>query len=332
MKYIDLFCGIGAFHIALRKLGHKCVMASDIQAKQRAIYLLNHGIEPMGDITKIDADTIPDFDLLCAGFPCQPFTQAGLKLGFDDPRGTLFFEILRIVKAKRPKLVVLENVQHFTTHDSGKTLKVVKTSLENEGYTFQYRIINAAKHRSPQARKRVYMVAIRNDVKSDFDIHRHIPEIYPEVPVREILDPTIKFTSEKMFAKYEFRPTGNSKREFLSLKTHDVVMKLTGKFRSQGQCAHSIDAVGPTITARGGGPAGSTGLFGIGTGFRHLTVHETLKMFGFSPDFQWKSICSDSSMIQHLGNSIVVDVLDDLFKALFSHIDLAANDPTTHDS
>ena len=124
MNFIDLFSGIGGFHIALNRLGHKCVLACDIDKKCREVYKKNHGIEPVDDIRKINEKTMPDFDILCAGFPCQSFSNAGKKQAFEDKvRGTLFFDIIRLAKEKQPKFMFLENVKHIKRVDEGKCIQ-----------------------------------------------------------------------------------------------------------------------------------------------------------------------------------------------------------------
>ena len=135
IKFIDLFCGIGGFHQAMKSLGGECVFASDIDDDCRKTYKANYGIVPAGDITKIHAADIPAHDVLCAGFPCQAFSKAGNRLGFDDPtKGTLFFDICRILEYHRPQYALLENVRNLASHDHGKTWRVIHSKLEELGY------------------------------------------------------------------------------------------------------------------------------------------------------------------------------------------------------
>lgn len=124
--FCDLFAGIGAFRIALESFGAKCVFSSEWNKDAQKTYLMNYGEKPFGDITKIDEKDIPSHDILCAGFPCQPFSISGKQLGFKDTRGTLFFDVARIAKYHKPKIILLENVKNFAKHDNGKTLNVVK--------------------------------------------------------------------------------------------------------------------------------------------------------------------------------------------------------------
>lgn len=171
-KFIDLFAGIGGFHQALHNLGAECVFASEWNGPARETYKYNfEKISPelfdsdnfAGDITKITKKKIPDFDILCAGFPCQPFSQAGFKKGFEDTRGTLFFDIAEILKVKKPKAFFLENVRHLYKHDNGKTFSEIRRILTEElGYSFQEFIVRASDHGLPQLRPRLFMIGFRN--------------------------------------------------------------------------------------------------------------------------------------------------------------------------
>ena len=166
-KFIDLFCGIGGFHQALSSLGGTCVFASDIDADCRKTYFNNYGIEPVGDIKAVDEKEIPAHDVLCGGFPCQSFSKAGKRKGFDDPtKGTLFFDIIRIIRFHKPKYVLLENVRNLASHDNGRTWKVVYNSLKDAGYNVSLEPVIFSPHwlGIPQHRERVFIMAIRNDL------------------------------------------------------------------------------------------------------------------------------------------------------------------------
>lgn len=168
-KFIDLFCGIGGFHQALSDLGGECVFASDIDRHCQDVYERNYGLRPVGDITKVDARDIPEFDVLCGGFPCQPFSKAGKRLGFADPtEGTLFFEVLRIIRHHHPKFIFLENVRNLISHDNGNTWKVIHDSLIELGYNVNDPPIVFSPHYIgiPQHRERVFIIGIRNDIGS----------------------------------------------------------------------------------------------------------------------------------------------------------------------
>jgi DNA (cytosine-5)-methyltransferase 1 len=165
-KFIDLFCGIGGFHAALKGLGGQCVFASDIDPDCRNVYSNNWGLEPAGDITKVEASGIPPFDLLCGGFPCQSFSKAGNRMGIDDPRGTLFFDILRIAQHHKPKYMILENVRNLAGHDKGNTWRVIHHNLDRIGYHVSAEPIIFSPHYIgiPQHRERVFILCKRKDI------------------------------------------------------------------------------------------------------------------------------------------------------------------------
>jgi len=181
LKFIDLFAGIGGIRIAFEKAGGECVFSSEWNKFAQQTYEKNFGEIPAGDIRAIHAPDLPDFDILCAGFPCQPFSIAGVSKkrslnkpdGFEDKtQGTLFYEILRILKEKKPAAFFLENVKNLEKHDKGKTFSVIRESLLDAGYSFSYKVINA-KSIVPQNRERIFMVGFRD------------PEIgfsFPEIP------------------------------------------------------------------------------------------------------------------------------------------------------
>lgn len=156
--FIDLFAGIGGFHLAATSAGLKCVFASEIDEAAQNVYQRNFSIRPHGDITKINAESIPEHDLLCAGFPCQPFSIIGSRRGFEDARGTLFFDIARILHQKRPAAFILENVKQLVTADRGRVMSKILEMLDGMGYDVDYRILNALDYGLPQKRERVLIV------------------------------------------------------------------------------------------------------------------------------------------------------------------------------
>ena len=159
MRFVDLFAGLGGFHLAAKKLSGKCVFACEIDDKLQKNYEANFKIKPAGDIKKIKPADVPKHDLLCAGFPCQPFSKAGEQMGWKDAvRGTVFFNIVEILRHHKPKFVVLENVAHFVKHDEGNTYAKVKMALENLGYDVRHAQLSPHKFGVPQIRERMYMV------------------------------------------------------------------------------------------------------------------------------------------------------------------------------
>lgn len=178
--FIDLFAGIGGFHLAFHRLGLECVFASEIDDLARKSYIKNfQKISPNlfteqklfnKDIYDLDLNDLPDFDICCAGFPCQPFSQIGKRRGFKENfegRGNLFFEIERVLKLKQPKAFFLENVQHLINHDDGKTFKTIKEHIENLGYSFYYQKVRACDFNLPQLRPRTFMVGFRGEKEKD---------------------------------------------------------------------------------------------------------------------------------------------------------------------
>jgi DNA (cytosine-5)-methyltransferase 1 len=163
LKYIDLFCGIGSFHHSFQKLGWECVMACDIDKAAKETYEANYGLAPLGDITEIEPQNIPAYDILCAGFPCQPFSNCGQHKGFDDKRGTMFFNIMKFVEQHNPSVLVLENVQGLLSHDGGKTFKRISEEIQAAGYTITYKVLKCSDYGLPQMRKRLIIVGVRND-------------------------------------------------------------------------------------------------------------------------------------------------------------------------
>lgn len=172
--FIDLFSGIGGFHSGLAQLGGKCLMASDILPIACETYFTNYGLRPLGDITKIALKHIPNHDLLCAGFPCQAFSNIGHKKGFDDPRGEMIFEVFRILKGKKPKAFILENVKGLAVHNQGKTLAFIIETLESLGYKVKYEILEAKDYGLPQIRKRLFIVGIKKIIKNEFQFPKPI--------------------------------------------------------------------------------------------------------------------------------------------------------------
>lgn len=162
LTFVDLFAGIGGFHVAAASLGLSCKFASDIDRDACDLYEENFGIRPFGDIAELKADLLPDHDVMFAGLPCQPFSIIGKRRGFADARGNLFFEAARLIEVKRPKAIVIENVKQFATLDGGKPILCVKATLEALGYTVNWRVLNALDFGLPQKRERVLIVALRD--------------------------------------------------------------------------------------------------------------------------------------------------------------------------
>lgn len=163
-NFIDLFCGMGGFHRALENLGGKCVFASDIDKNCQDIYEKNFGLRPVGDIREVKSEDVPDHDILCGGFPCQTFSNAGRRAAFEDTRGTLFHEIARIVSVKKPKFLLLENVKHILKVQEGHVYATIMNVFDEIGYDMQHVVLSPHMFGVPQKRERVYFMGIRKDI------------------------------------------------------------------------------------------------------------------------------------------------------------------------
>lgn len=177
-KFIDLFSGIGGFHQGASWAGGKCVMASDIDAIANQTYKENYGIEPKGNIYEIASKDIPDFDLLCGGFPCQAFSQVGQRKGMEDDRGVLIFQVIRILKDKQPKAFILENVKGLLSIQNGEIYSLIVDELKQAGYKVYTQVLEAKDYGTPQLRKRLFFVGIRQDIDVDFVFPKPVPLKY----------------------------------------------------------------------------------------------------------------------------------------------------------
>jgi DNA (cytosine-5)-methyltransferase 1 len=304
IKYIDLFCGLGAFHSAFNSLkNHTCVFACDIDENVRSIYEANYGIKPAGDINEIKIENIPDFDILCGGFPCQPFSIAGKKEGFNDKdKGNLFFTILKIIDVKTPNTIFLENVKNLLTMNGGETFNRINTELEKRGYIVSFKVIDSKHYNSPQSRQRLFIIGSKTK-KYDFPLEQS----KSITPVSTILN-----YNETKFLNYQDKYKLEKCKETGSKMLYKLIHKISNKGGRQGERVYSIDHCGPTICASSGGPGAKTGLYYINEKIRRLNVVESLKMFGFDENYKWNHIVRDEEMLFYLGNCIVVNVLKSL--------------------
>jgi len=209
MKFIDLFAGIGGIRLPFDELGYKCVFSSEWDKHAQETYNYNFLEIPYGDITKIDPKDIPSHDIILAGFPCQPFSMAGKQLGFNDTRGTLFFNIAQIAEYHKPRVLLLENVKRLKSHDGGKTFAVIINALKELGYNIFSQVLNAKDFGVPQNRERIYIVAIRDLDKFEFPIP---PKV--KTKVGDILEKGVskKYTiSNKLWAGHQRRKKKHAK-------------------------------------------------------------------------------------------------------------------------
>ncbi|MGL4610020.1 MAG: DNA (cytosine-5-)-methyltransferase, partial [Trueperaceae bacterium] len=211
LRFIDLFCGIGGFRIAAeqvcgeKKIEAQCVFSSDIDPDAQKVYQANFDEQPTGDITQVEARTIPDHDLLFGGFPCQTFSIIGDRKGFNDTRGTLFFDIARILAEKKPKAFVLENVKQLVSHDKGKTLSIILETLHALGYHAEYRILNALEFGLPHKRERIFIVGFREPLHFDWPTGD-----VPMKPLSEILESNV---ADFYYASEQIRENRKNSRQ-----------------------------------------------------------------------------------------------------------------------
>ncbi len=289
--YIDLFAGIGGFHQAGDALGGKCIFASEIDAEAKKAYAANYGLEPHGDITKIDAKDIPDHNALFAGFPCQPFSIIGNRLGFDDMRGTLFFEIARILKEKKPNLFILENVKQLSRHNMGKTLQVIITSLEEIGYKVKWTVLNALDFGAPQKRERTFIVGF-----IDHSIDFSFPKPIGAGRLEDVLEPD-ENVDERFFASQRIieKRMEKHKSEYTPGIWHE---NKSGNITSYPySCALR---------------AGASYNYLLVDGKRRLTPREMLRLQGFPDTF--RIVCNDSQTRKQAGNAVPVNVIKAVLK------------------
>lgn len=302
IRYVDLFCGLGAFHQAFKKRPEfECVFACDINERVRRVYEANHGLAPSGDIRKVDASSLPDFDIICAGFPCQPFSIAGLRKGFEDDNGNLFYEVLRFADAKKPRMMILENVKNLKGHDGGRTYLSIKSMVEERGYKFFSKVMDSSHYGSPQCRQRIFMVAVRD---GDFDFPQRQSS---HVPVSSVLDSSDRSSWDD--SGYYLVSKNSALRPFKPRILFDIHSNKTKKGGRQGERIYDVNACGVTVCASSGGPGAKTGLYKIGDSVRRLNPIECLAMFGFPHSYDFLD-STDQQKMFFLGNSIVVNVVD----------------------
>jgi DNA (cytosine-5)-methyltransferase 1 len=313
LKFIDLFSGIGGFRLALESFEAKCVFSSDNDKGCQKVYHNNFNEMPDGDIKTIDEKKIPKHDILCAGFPCQPFSISGKRGGFEDARGTLFFDIARIVKNKRPKILILENVLFFSKHDKGKTLKTVQTIIEELNYDFFWKIINASDFGIPQSRKRTFMIAIKKNKKKN---HFHFPsKIEKEIKLADFLETRIPKES-KVFknGKFKFKKKSPQTSNLFNYFEKKPIRIGTVNHGGQGDRIYSPSGHAITLSAHGGGTGAKTGLYLINDKIRKLTPKECARVSGFPDSFKLSE--NDSESYKQFGNTVVVDVVQYIVKEL----------------
>lgn len=301
MTFIDLFAGIGGFRLALESLGAKCVYSNEWDKDAQKVYFNNFNDYPEGDITKVNENSIPNHDILCGGFPCQAFSISGKQRGFNDTRGTLFFDIARIVRCKMPKIIFMENVKNFAKHNNGETLKVVENTIKDLGYSFYYKVLNAADYGIPQKRERIYMVAFRNDLNiNDFEFPKTIPLL-------KNVENILENESEIPKKLYSTRKDTTINKNISNVFSNKPVRVGQINKGGQGERIYGTNGVAITLSAYGGGYFSKTGGYLTKKGIRKLSPRECANLMGFPKTYQIAS--NDGIAYKQFGNSVVIDVL-----------------------
>lgn len=303
LKFIDLFAGIGGIRLGFQDFFGECVFSSEWDKFAQITYEANFGHKPAGDITQIDAKDIPSFDILMAGFPCQAFSHAGLKKGFDDTRGTLFFDIVRIAKHHKPKIIFLENVKGLKTHDKGKTYQVILNTLQELGYNVQAKVLNSKDFGVPQNRERIYIVGFLDNLDFEFPkttkINTQLGRILQE-------DVDVKYTiSDKLWSghqrrKEEHKQKGNGFGYSLFNHNSPYTSTISARYYKDGSEI--------LIEHKGKNP-------------RKLTPREAARLQGFPDNFFIP--VSNNQAYKQFGNSVSVPVV----KAVAEQIKIAFEKP-----
>ncbi len=296
--FIDLFAGIGGIRTAFERVGGRCVFTSELDEACQIMYEANFGEKPFGDITKIDAKDIPHHDILTAGFPCQAFSIIGNKLGFADTRGTLFFEVERILKAKQPKAFLLENVKQLVSHEKGRTFRVILEKLDKLGYYVHYKILNGLNFGVPQKRERIIIVGFKEDYPfrfpqsgSESKTLSEILEPDSQVDIKHFLSERIrkklKERLEKQNKKPHSRPTvwHENKAGNIGIHPHSCALRANGSYN-----------------------------YLMVNGERRLTPREMLRLQGFPDSF--KIVVTDSQVRKQAGNSVVIPKIEAVARAM----------------
>ncbi|CAI9680557.1 MULTISPECIES: DNA cytosine methyltransferase [Elizabethkingia] len=301
IKFIDLFCGIGGFRVAMdeackeNNLISECVFSSDIDKHCQDSYEINFGHRPAGDITTIDPKSIPDHDILFAGFPCQPFSIIGQMKGFDDTRGTLFFHIANILKEKKTKAFVLENVKQLVGHNKGQTLKVIIKTLQDLGYHVQYTVLNALDYGLPQKRERVIIVGHKDPILFSFPT-----PIKPFIPLSEILE-------KRVDKKHHASDYIKEKRK----ESHKSAYKLSIWHENK---SGNITSYPYSCALR----AGASYNYLLVNGERRLTPREMFRLQGFPDTYKITTI--DSQARKQAGNAVPVNLVKAVVLKLLPYV------------
>lgn len=310
-RVISLFCGVGGIDIAFENAGFKTVFANDIDRYACKTFDDNFNIKATcDDVKNLKAKDLPDFDCLIAGFPCQAFSVAGYRKGFEDTRGTLFFEIARILQERRPQVVFLENVKNLVAHDNGKTFNVILSSLKDIGYHVRYMVLNACEYGNiPQNRERIYIVGFLDE---DFANKFYFPNPIPlTTKLKDVIDFDHKIEEKFYYTEEKYPKIVKAMKEF---KNQDTLYQWRRKYVRQNKSNLS-----PTLTANMGTGGHNVPLVITNYGIRKLTPKECFNLQGFPQNFKLPNM-STAQLYKQAGNSVCVTVIERIAKNIFDII------------
>lgn len=311
--FIDLFAGVGGIRLGMQEAGGKCIYSSEWNCQAQKTYLTNYGEMPFGDITKESTKNyIPDnFDVLCAGFPCQPFSISGKQKGFEDTRGTLFFDICSIVSSKKPKVIFLENVKHLVHHDNGNTLKTILSKLKELGYNVTWRVLNGSDYGVPQNRERIIIVGT---LDGEFDFEK-----VKKKPRPHLIDFLDKEGNFEYLAPEEYTLLDNPKEQpesgliFVGYRNKSIRKagvrpgtEHLSRVHKQPNRIYSVYGIHPTLPSQE-----SSGRFFVLTEehrVRKLTVNECWRIMGFPESY--KKVSPVGDQYKQLGNSVCIPMIE----------------------
>lgn len=309
MKYIDLFAGTGAFSYVLNSKELECVYANDYTPSSKSIYNLNFNEKHFDttDLNKVDVTKIPKHDVLCGGFPCQPFSIAGEKKGFNDHRSNVFWKIIEILKFHKPKIIILENVKNLTTHDNKNTFNTIKENLEKLGYKIKFNVLDTSIITDiPQHRERIYIIGFLTEEEFDkFNFK------FNEKDNRKIVD----FLEEKVSDKYYYSSTVKVFDTIINAVNRPVTENIVYQYRRYYVRENKSNCC-PTLTANMGTGGHNVPIILDSVGIRKLTPRECFNLQGFPTSYKLPNL-SDSALYSLAGNAISVPVLQLIADKLF---------------
>ena len=306
--FIDLFAGIGGFRIPLQKLGGKCLFSSEFNTYAQKSYELNFGEVPFGDIEQIPLDLIPQHDVLCAGFPCQPFSISGKMRGFEDTRGTLIYHVFKIIEAKQPEVVFLENVKHLIHHDKKRTLTTILTHLQELGYYVEKKLLNATDFGLPQNRERIIIIGSKSK-KFDFSKLKYqqrtvLKDFLDAEGEFEYLNEPYTILAEQKQQKSGLIFAGYRNKAIRKVEVREGTENLS-RVHKQPNRIYSTNGVHPALPSQE--TSGRFWIFHNGK-VRKLTINECYRIMGFPETFRF--INSKSELYRQIGNSVAIPMIN----------------------